>query len=66
MALPQHHEPGHDRAALGRRGQVTMSEAIDCINLEELEAGARKLLPQMAYDYYASGANDEIMFVEYP
>jgi hypothetical protein len=33
-----------------------MSEAIDCINLGELEARARKLLPQMAYDYYAGAA----------
>ena len=37
-----------------------MSERIDAINLEELEERARKVLPQMAYDYYASGANDEI------
>ena len=41
-----------------------MNEVIDCINLGELEAGARKLLPQMAYDYYASGANDEITLRE--
>src|SRR5271166_4261085 len=41
-----------------------MSEAIDCINLGELEARARKLLPQMAYDYYGSGANDEITLRE--
>jgi hypothetical protein len=32
-----------------------MSERIDAINLEELEERARKVLPQMAYDYYASG-----------
>jgi len=37
-----------------------MNEVIDCINLGELEAGARKLLPQTTYDYYAGGANDEI------
>jgi 4-hydroxymandelate oxidase len=41
-----------------------MSEAIDCISLGELEACARKLLPQMAYDYYAGGANDEITLRE--
>ena len=41
-----------------------MSEVIDCINLGELEAGARKLLPQTAYDYYAGGANDEITLRE--
>jgi 4-hydroxymandelate oxidase len=29
-----------------------------------LEARARKLLPQMAYDYYAGGANDEISLRE--
>jgi len=37
-----------------------MGERIDAINLEELEERACKVLPQMAYDYYASGANDEI------
>lgn len=30
------------------------------INLNELEALARERLPQMVYDYYAGGANDEI------
>ena len=33
----------------------TTNEAIHAINLGELEALARELLPQMAYDYYASG-----------
>jgi 4-hydroxymandelate oxidase len=41
-----------------------MSEAIHAINLGELEALARELLPQMAYDYYASGANAEITLRE--
>jgi isopentenyl diphosphate isomerase/L-lactate dehydrogenase-like FMN-dependent dehydrogenase len=41
-----------------------MSEKIDAINLRELEARARELLPQIAYDYYASGANDEITLHE--
>jgi 4-hydroxymandelate oxidase len=41
-----------------------MSERIDAVNLRELEARARELLPQMAYDYYASGANDEITLRE--
>jgi isopentenyl diphosphate isomerase/L-lactate dehydrogenase-like FMN-dependent dehydrogenase len=36
----------------------------DAINLWELEARARELLPQMGYDYYASGANDEITLRE--
>jgi 4-hydroxymandelate oxidase len=42
----------------------TMSEGIDAINPYELEARARELLPQMAYDYYASGANDEVTLRE--
>jgi isopentenyl diphosphate isomerase/L-lactate dehydrogenase-like FMN-dependent dehydrogenase len=41
-----------------------MSEEINAINLWELEARARELLPQMGYDYYASGANDEITLHE--
>jgi hypothetical protein len=41
-----------------------MSEKIDAINLWELEARSRELLPQIAYDYYASGANDEITLRE--
>src|SRR6516162_4670859 len=41
-----------------------MSERIDAINLEELEGRARKVLPQMAYDFYASGANDEVTLRE--
>jgi 4-hydroxymandelate oxidase len=36
-----------------------MSERIDPINLSELEERARAVLPQMSYDFYASGANDE-------
>ena len=41
-----------------------MSERIDAINLEELEERAREVLPQMAYDYYASGGNDELALRE--
>jgi 4-hydroxymandelate oxidase len=41
-----------------------MSERIDAINLCELEERARAVLPQMSYDYYASGANDEITLRE--
>jgi 4-hydroxymandelate oxidase len=41
-----------------------MSEGTDAINPYELEARARELLPQMAYDYYASGANDEVTLRE--
>jgi hypothetical protein len=33
-------------------------------HLFELEMKARELLPQTAYDYYASGANDEITLRE--
>ncbi|MFT3697557.1 MAG: alpha-hydroxy acid oxidase [Kofleriaceae bacterium] len=31
----------------------------DCVNLRDLEALAKAKLPQMAWDYYASGADDE-------
>jgi 4-hydroxymandelate oxidase len=41
-----------------------MSEKIDATNLSELEALARAVLPPNAYDYYASGANDEITLRE--
>jgi hypothetical protein len=45
------------------RGQspspVAIGKTIQAINLGELEARAREMLPQMTYDYYASGANDE-------
>jgi len=41
-----------------------VSEQIDAINLLELERKASELLPQTAYDYYASGANDEITLRE--
>ena len=41
-----------------------MSDKIDAINLGELEGRARELLSQMGYDYYASGANDEITLRE--
>jgi isopentenyl diphosphate isomerase/L-lactate dehydrogenase-like FMN-dependent dehydrogenase len=41
-----------------------MSETIQAINLRELEARACELLPQMFYDYYASGANDEVTLRE--
>src|SRR5271166_4311814 len=46
------------------RPRLTMSERIEAINSWELEARARELLPQMAYDYYASAANDEITLRE--
>jgi isopentenyl diphosphate isomerase/L-lactate dehydrogenase-like FMN-dependent dehydrogenase len=41
-----------------------MSQTIGALNLEELEARAREVLPQIAYDYYASGANDEVTLRE--
>jgi 4-hydroxymandelate oxidase len=41
-----------------------VSEQIEAINLFELEMKARELLPQTAYDHYASGANDEITLRE--
>ncbi len=36
-----------------------MTAPPDALNLAELEEAARAKLPQMAYDYYASGADDE-------
>ena len=41
-----------------------MSERIDPINLCDLEERARAVLPQMSYDFYASGANDEVTLRE--
>ena len=41
-----------------------VSKQIEAINLLELEMKARELLPQTVYDYYASGANDEITLHE--
>ena len=41
-----------------------MSQRIDAINLCDLEERARAVLPQMSYDFYASGANDEITLRE--
>jgi isopentenyl diphosphate isomerase/L-lactate dehydrogenase-like FMN-dependent dehydrogenase len=41
-----------------------MTETIQAINLGELEARACGLLPQMFYDYYATGANDEVTLRE--
>jgi hypothetical protein len=41
-----------------------VSEQVEAINLLELEMKARELLPQTAYDYYASGANDEVTLHE--
>ncbi len=35
-------------------------QTLDVVNLLELEACAREKLPKMAFDYYASGAQDEI------
>lgn len=34
------------------------------INLYDFEECARRVLPQMAYDYYSSGANDEVTLKE--
>lgn len=34
------------------------------LNLHEFEEGAQEVLPPMAYDYYSSGANDEITLKE--
>ena len=33
---------------------------MDLLNVYDFEAAAREIMSPMAYDYYASGANDEI------
>jgi isopentenyl diphosphate isomerase/L-lactate dehydrogenase-like FMN-dependent dehydrogenase len=51
-----------DDITLDQRSKASLSTGvlfIQASNLGELEALARELLPQMTYDYYASGANDE-------
>ena len=45
------------------KGQ-SVCEQVEAINLFELERKARELLPLTEYDYYASGANDEITLRE--
>jgi 4-hydroxymandelate oxidase len=40
------------------------NEMDDVINISDLERLARARLPQMAYDYYASGADDEVTLAE--
>lgn len=39
-------------------------DLLDLINLDDFEASARDNLTQMAYDYYASGSDDEITLGE--
>lgn len=69
------HEPviGADKAIIGRAGVMTIGEQVfqtyqertmDPINIYEFEAIAREKLTPMAYDYYASGAHDEITLRE--
>src|SRR6266436_2229159 len=58
--MPRTHHP--ITATIAERQNV--SEQIEAINLFELEMKARELLPQTAYDHYASGANDEITLRE--
>ena len=45
------------------KGQ-NVCEQVEAINLFDLERKAREMLPQTEYDYYASGANDEITLRE--
>lgn len=40
------------------------SPAAEPLNLFESEATARQRLPQSAYDYYSSGAHDEVTLGE--
>ena len=37
---------------------------MDLINLHAYEQAAAERLPRMVYDYYAGGANDEILLRE--
>ena len=41
-----------------------MTDKRDLVNVFDYEAAARKKLPKTAYDYYRSGANDEITLRE--
>lgn len=44
---------------------MTSLDPLDrCIEILDFEAIARELLPKMAYDYYVSGANDQITLCE--
>src|SRR5579875_1765063 len=47
-----------------RRGRGEVQVSMDLVNLADYERAAREKLPQMAYDYYASGACDEITLAE--
>ncbi|MBX9693820.1 MAG: alpha-hydroxy-acid oxidizing protein, partial [Cyanobacteria bacterium] len=40
------------------------STGLDFVNLLEIEERARPVLEQMAFDYFASGANDEVTLSE--
>jgi 4-hydroxymandelate oxidase len=59
MALPQlgHGLPGARTADYDAR-------VIDALTLRDLESLARERLPQLAWDYYASGADDEVTLRE--
>ena len=40
--------------------QVNRDEPLPPVNLADYEAAARQILPRLAYDYYASGSDDEL------
>ena len=42
------------------KGENRMPDKRDLVSVFDYEAAAREKLPQVAYDYYRSGANDEI------
>ncbi len=46
---------------LDPRQSSSMPSPTPLINLHEFEAAAAAVLPRMVYDYYAGGANDEIL-----
>src|SRR5690606_1939065 len=54
-----HDRPPPRRHRLTSRGKVLGLSTMEALNLRELEALARARLPQMTWDYYASGADDE-------
>jgi isopentenyl diphosphate isomerase/L-lactate dehydrogenase-like FMN-dependent dehydrogenase len=46
------------------KGVAAMVDKRDLVNVFDYEAAAREKLPKTAYDYYRSGANDEITLRE--
>ncbi len=52
--------PARRRAAVSRRPRAGADATLArCVNLDDLEALAKRRLPRPSYDYYAGGAEDE-------